>query len=173
MTSIHIKQALPNDLTTLQNLGRETFYETFAPYNSKEQIQQYLTESFAAEKLTRELNHPDSLFFIVWEQEDPIGYLKVNSGKAQTELQDETSLEIERIYVKSSHHGRKVGQLLYNKALETAVELRKKYLWLGVWEENHRAVRFYKKNGFKEFDKHVFRLGNEKQTDLMMKKMLD
>lgn len=173
MTSIHIKQALPNDLTTLQNLGRETFYETFAPYNSEEQIQQYLTESFAAEKLTRELNHPDSLFFIVWEQEDPIGYLKVNSGKAQTELQDETSLEIERIYVKSSHHGRKVGQLLYDKALETAVELRKKYLWLGVWEENHRAVRFYKKNGFKEFDKHVFRLGNEKQTDLMMKKMLD
>ncbi|KAA0130152.1 GNAT family N-acetyltransferase [Chryseobacterium sp. SN22] len=173
MTSIHIKQALPNDLTILQNLGRETFYETFAPYNSEEQIQQYLTESFAAEKLTRELNHPDSLFFIVWEQEDPIGYLKVNSGKAQTELQDETSLEIERIYVKSSHHGRKVGQLLYDKALETAVELRKKYLWLGVWKENHRAVRFYKKNGFKEFDKHVFRLGNEKQTDLMMKKMLD
>lgn len=100
MTSIHIKQALPNDLTTLQNLGRETFYETFAPYNSEEQIQQYLTESFAAEKLTRELNHPDSLFFIVWEQEDPIGYLKVNSGKAQTELQDETSLESKEFTLK-------------------------------------------------------------------------
>lgn len=172
MTSILITQASLKDLTILQDLGRQTFYETFAPHNSEEQIQQYLTESFAEEKLTQELNHPDSLFFIAWEQKDPVGYLKVNSGKAQTELQDATSLEIERIYVKSSHHGKKVGQLLYDKALETAIEQKKKYLWLGVWEENHRAVSFYKKNGFVEFDKHIFRLGNEEQTDLMMKKIL-
>lgn len=173
MTSIHITQASVQDLNLLQDLGRKTFYETFAPHNSEEQIQQYLTDSFAEDKLTEELNHPDSLFFIAWEEENPVGYLKVNSGTAQTELQDETSLEIERIYVKSSHHGKKVGQLLYNKALETAVDYRKKYLWLGVWEENHRAVSFYKKNGFEEFGKHIFRLGDEEQTDLMMKKILD
>ncbi len=173
MTSAHIVQASLKDLPVLQDLGRQTFYETFAPNNTEEQIQQYLTESFAEEKLNRELNHPDSLFFIAWEGENAVGYLKVNSGKAQTELQDENSLEIERIYVKSSHHGKKVGQLLYKKALETAVELEKKYLWLGVWEKNHRAVSFYKKNGFEEFGKHIFRLANEEQTDLMMKKMLD
>ncbi|WP_294286113.1 GNAT family N-acetyltransferase [uncultured Chryseobacterium sp.] len=172
MTSINITQASLKDLAILQDLGRKTFYETFAPHNSEEQIQQYLEESFAEDKLAKELNHRDSLFFIAWEEENPVGYLKVNSGKAQTELQDETSLEIERIYVKSSHHGKKVGQLLYHQALETAVELKKQYLWLGVWEENHRAVGFYKKNGFEEFGKHVFRLGDEEQTDLMMKKIL-
>lgn len=172
MTSINITQASLKDLAILQDLGRKTFYETFAPHNSEEQIQQYLEESFAEDKLTKELNHPDSLFFIAWEEENPVGYLKVNSGKAQTELQDETSLEIERIYVKSSHHGKKVGQLLYHQAFETAVELKKQYLWLGVWEKNHRAVGFYKKNGFEEFGKHVFRLGDEEQTDLMMKKIL-
>jgi len=170
---MNIIQASAKDLLILQDLGKQTFYETFAPHNSEEQIQKYLTESFTEEKLTQELNHPDSLFFIAWEKEDPIGYLKVNSGNAQTELQDETALEIERIYVKSSHHGKKVGQLLYDKALEIAVEQKKKYLWLGVWEENHRAVGFYKKNGFEEFGKHVFRLGNEEQTDLMMKKIPD
>lgn len=173
MTAIHITQASIKDLAILQDLGKQTFYETFAPHNSEEQIRRYLTESFAAEKLTRELNHPDSLFFIAWEAGDPVGYLKVNSGNAQTELQDPRSLEIERIYVKSSHHGKKVGQLLYGKALETAIEQKKEYLWLGVWEENHRAVSFYKKNGFEEFDKHIFTLGNEEQTDLMMKKILD
>lgn len=97
----------------------------------------------------------------------------MNSGNAQTELQDETSLEIERIYVKSSHHGKKVGQLLYDKALSVTKEQQKAYIWLGVWEENLRAVNFYKKNGFVEFDKHIFRLGNEEQTDLMMKKILE
>ena len=124
-------------------------------------------------KIKSELNNPYSQFFIAWEEDYPIGYLKINSGKAQTELQDETSLEIERIYVKSSHHGKKVGQLLYNKALEIAKQLSKSYIWLGVWEENERALNFYKKNGFVEFDKHIFTLGEDRQTDLMMKKILD
>ncbi|WP_027379338.1 GNAT family N-acetyltransferase [Chryseobacterium daeguense] len=173
MSTIIINKAVSEDLETLQTIGRETFYETFAKDNSEEEMQNYLDESFSAEKLMGELNNPDSLFFIAWEEDQPVGYLKVNSGKAQTELQDETSLEIERIYVKSSHHGKKVGQLLYDKALETAEQQKKKYLWLGVWEENLKAVNFYKKNGFVEFDKHIFRLGNDEQTDLMMKKTLD
>ncbi|MCS3869889.1 ribosomal protein S18 acetylase RimI-like enzyme [Chryseobacterium ginsenosidimutans] len=173
MTSITIKKASLEDLETLQNVGRETFYETFAKHNSENEMQKYLDKSFASEKLTKELNTIDSQFFIAWENENPIGYLKVNSGKAQTELQDETSLEIERIYVKSEYHGKKVGQILYDKALEIAVQEKKKYLWLGVWEENIRAVNFYKKNGFVEFDKHIFKLGNEEQTDLMMRKVLD
>ncbi|MDQ1162137.1 ribosomal protein S18 acetylase RimI-like enzyme [Chryseobacterium sp. SORGH_AS 447] len=173
MTSIHIREASADDLKTIQALGKQTFYETFAPHNSEEQIQQYLKESFAEDKLTKELNNPHSQFFIAWEGENPVGYLKLNSGKAQTELQDDASLEIERIYVKSSYQGKKVGQLLYTKAWETAVEQKKKYLWLGVWEQNLRAVAFYKKNGFEEFDKHIFRMGSEEQTDLMMRKILD
>lgn len=173
MTSITIKKASTEDLETIQNVGRETFYETFSKHNSDDEMQKYLDESFASEKLRRELNTSDSQFFITWENENPIGYLKVNSGKSQTELQDENSLEIERIYVKSEYHGKKVGQILYNKALEIALQEKKKYLWLGVWEENVRAVNFYKKNGFVEFDKHIFKLGNEEQTDLMMRKLLD
>jgi len=171
--SIIINKASLEDLETLQSLGKQTFYETFAKDNSEEAMQKYLEESFNTEKIKSELNNIDSQFFIAWEEDNPIGYLKVNSGKSQTELQDETSLEIERIYVKSSHHGKKVGQLLYDKALEIAKQLSKTYLWLGVWEENERALNFYKKNGFVEFDKHIFILGEDKQTDLMMKKILD
>jgi ribosomal protein S18 acetylase RimI-like enzyme len=173
MASITIKKASTEDLETIQNVGRETFYETFAKHNSEDEMQKYLDESFASEKLIKELTTLDSQFFIAWEGESSIGYLKLNSGKAQTELQDENSIEIERIYVKSKYHGKKVGQILYDKALEIALQEKKKYLWLGVWEENVRAVNFYKKNGFVEFDKHIFRLGNEEQTDLMMRKFLD
>lgn len=168
-----INKASFEDLEILQSLGKQTFYETFAKDNSEEAMQKYLEESFNIEKIKSELNNPDSQFFIAWEEDNPVGYLKVNSGKAQTELQDEASLEIERIYVKSSHHGKKVGQLLYGKALEIAGQFNKTYLWLGVWEENEKALNFYKKNGFVEFDKHIFILGEDQQTDLMMKKMLD
>ncbi|RKS98200.1 GNAT family N-acetyltransferase [Chryseobacterium defluvii] len=172
MTPIIINQATLEDLETIQNIGRQTFTETFAASNSEEEMEKYLTESFNTEQVRSELTNPDSLFYIAWEEDDPVGYLKVNSGSAQTELQDETSLEIERIYVKSSHHGKKVGQLLYQQALETAQALKKIYIWLGVWEENLRAIQFYKKNGFVEFDKHIFKLGDEEQTDIMMKKVL-
>lgn len=173
MTSIIINKALSEDLETIQNLGIQTFSETFAEDNSEEAMKKYLEESFNTEKVRSELSNPDSHFYIAWEEDNPVGYLKVNSGSAQTELQDETSLEIERIYVKKSHHGKKVGQLLYDQAVETAQHLKKSYVWLGVWEENLRALNFYRKNGFVEFDKHIFRLGEEEQTDLMMKKMLD
>lgn len=172
MLSIVLKKASADDLEVIQQLGKETFYETFSMHNPEEEMQKYLEESFSSEKMLKEINTPESRFFIAWEAENPVGYLKVNTGKAQTELQDDFSLEIERIYVKSSHHGKKVGQLLYEKALEIASEEEKKYIWLGVWEENKRAVSFYKKNGFEEFDKHIFRFGNEEQTDLMMKKIL-
>jgi len=172
MTSIIIRKVSAEELEVLQDIGRETFYETFAKDNSEDEMQKYLDESFSTEKISQELNTPDSRFFIAWEEDNPVGYLKVNAGKAQTELQDDASMEIERIYVKSSHHGKKVGQLLYDKALEIALEEKKQYLWLGVWEENLRAVNFYKKNGFVTFDKHIFRLGSEEQTDLMMRKDL-
>ncbi|WP_294247112.1 N-acetyltransferase [uncultured Chryseobacterium sp.] len=172
MTSPTIRSATPEDLPVLQHLGRQTFYETFAASNTEKAMQRYLDESFSAEKLLKELENSGSLFFLACDQTDTVGYLKINTGSAQTELQDEYSLEIERIYVKKAYHGHKIGQLLYEKALETALDRKKKYLWLGVWEENHRALAFYRKNGFTEFGKHLFRLGNEEQTDLMMRKEL-
>jgi len=98
-----------------------------------------------------------------------IGYIKINFGQAQTDIKDKKSIEIERIYVLKDFYGKKVGQILYNKALNIARQKKSEYLWLGVWEKNPRAIQFYKKNGFVEFDKHIFKLGNDEQTDIMMR----
>ncbi len=85
------------------------------------------------------------------------------------EIKDKNYLEIERIYVLKEYHGKKVGQLLYENAIKIAKSKNAEYVWLGVWEKNPRAIRFYEKNGFVAFDKHIFKLGNDKQTDIMMK----
>lgn len=173
MESIKISKASIEALATLQQIGKATFFETFAESNSEADMKKYLDENFSAEKLTAEVNHPDSQFFIAWEGQSPIGYLKVNTGLAQTELQqDESTLEIERIYVLSAYHGKKVGQLLYEKALEVAGLLKKSSIWLGVWEKNPRAIKFYTKNGFVPFGQHLFKMGDDEQTDIMMKKKL-
>jgi ribosomal protein S18 acetylase RimI-like enzyme len=124
------------------------------------------------EKLTNELNNPNSSFYFAVVNDKIIGYLKINFGDSQTELKQENALEIERIYVLKEFHGKKIGQLLFEKAMELAIQKKADYVWLGVWEENPRAISFYKKNGFVEFDKHIFKLGDDEQTDIMMKLQL-
>lgn len=169
MNTIEIYKIDITSLESLQKISKQTFFETFADSNSEENMQHYLNDGFSLEKLTSELLNPNSEFYFAAFENDIVGYLKINFGEAQTEYIDKTALEIERIYVLKEFHGKNVGQLLYDKALQIAKQFKMNYLWLGVWEENPRAIQFYKKNGFEEFDKHIFTLGNDKQTDIMMK----
>ncbi|MEN5053917.1 GNAT family N-acetyltransferase [Sphingobacterium kitahiroshimense] len=170
MQNIAIKRVTLDDITVLQKIGRETFFETFSNSNSEENMQQYLEDGFSVKKLREELGNRDSEFYFAVHDEYVIGYLKLNYGRSQTELKNEASLEIERIYVLQKYQGKKKSQILYEKAIQIAHDKQVKYVWLGVWEQNLRAINFYKKNDFIEFDKHIFKLGNDAQTDIMMKK---
>lgn len=169
MENIDIEKITINDIDQLQKIGRQTFYETFSASNSEEDMQNYLTESFSIDKLKREVGDENAEFYFAKIDTAVIGYLKLNFGASQTELKDDRALEIERIYVLKEFHGKKVGQVLYDKAIEIAKQKNADFVWLGVWEENPRAISFYKKNGFIEFDKHIFKLGKDEQTDIMMK----
>lgn len=169
MSTIKIRPITLHDLKALQKIGKETFADTFSLDDNEADMQLYLEQSFAKEKLEAELTDPNSEFYFALSNKHIVGYLKVNFGQSQTEIQDNNTFEIERIYVIKEFHGKKVGQVLYNKALDIATQRKVDYVWLGVWEENPRAIRFYEKNGFKQFDTHVFQLGDDKQTDIMMK----
>jgi diamine N-acetyltransferase len=166
---VSIRKINIEDLDELQRVSRDTFHETFAAVNSAEDMAKYLEEELSASKLSVELANPDSVFYFAEEDEQVIGYLKLNFGQAQTELKDGRAVEIERIYVLAAHQGKQIGQLLYQQALQAAKEINAEYVWLGVWEENQKAINFYRKNGFVEFDKHIFYLGDDAQTDIMMK----
>ena len=169
MEFMKITRITTNEIDQLQKIGRQTFYETFSTGNTQENMQKYLDERFSIEKLTAELNDKNAIFYFAQLENIIVGYLKINFGDSQTELKDDKSLEIERIYVLKEFQGKKIGQILYDKAIEIAKQKDADYIWLGVWEENPRAIKFYKKNGFIEFDKHIFKLGNDEQTDIMMK----
>ena len=170
--NILIRPASPFDLAALQAIGRKTFVETFAESNSEENLAAYLEEGFSEDKLVGELRNENSQFYFALETDKVIGYLKVNFGDAQSEKQDPNALEIERIYVLQQYQGKQVGALLYEQALAIAKERKAPYMWLGVWEENPRAIRFYQKQGFVEFGEHIFQLGDDAQRDVLMKKSL-
>ena len=172
MENIVLQKVTIQDLPILQQIARQTFEESFSAGNTAENMAQYLNERFSKARLAEELSNSESRFYFALLDGQVIGYLKLNTGKAQTELEDEKALEIERIYVLGALQGKKVGQLLYEKAMEVAEELHAAYVWLGVWEENRRAIEFYRKHGFVDFDRHIFKLGEDEQTDILMKKHL-
>jgi ribosomal protein S18 acetylase RimI-like enzyme len=169
MKPIEIKRISSNDVVALQNISSQTFIETFAAVNTPENMTSYLAEEISLEKLSSELINPNIEYYFARIGEVVIGYLKLNFGRAQKELQNENSLEIERIYVSKEYLGKQVGQLLLGKAIAIANDKKLDFVWLGVWEKNQRAIRFYEKNGFMVFDEHLFILGDDKQTDLLMK----
>jgi ribosomal protein S18 acetylase RimI-like enzyme len=170
--NIQLVKIAPANVEELRQLARQTFGDAFAGVNTPGNMQAYMDEAFATARLTRELEDPASVFYFARVDGKAAGYLKVNSAPAQTDLGDPASVELERIYVLEAYHGMQVGQALLEKALEIAAERQATYIWLGVWEQNPRAIRFYEKNGFVPFGTHLFRLGDDEQTDVLMKRLL-
>jgi ribosomal protein S18 acetylase RimI-like enzyme len=169
MNTIEIRKATVSDLETIQKISIQTFTETFAAVNTPENITDYIKDSLNTEQLSAELNNANSQFYIAYSDIEVVGYLKINFGDAQTESINENALEVQRIYVLQNFHGKNIGQLLLDEVKKIAQITNVDSVWLGVWEENHRALRFYTKNGFVVFDKHVFMMGNDEQTDLLMR----
>lgn len=157
------------DLNILREMNIRTFSDSFGEQNTKENLRAYLEQAFAAEMLRAELSNPCSEFYFATLDKVPVGYIKLNTGDAQTEQKEAYALEIERIYVLKEYQGMRVGKALFDKALQRAHELGVGFIWLGVWEKNEKAIQFYKKLGFKIFGEHEFLLGEDCQTDLLMR----
>lgn len=170
--NVSIKKCTVDNLTALHTISRDTFYQTFADYNTAEDMSAYLDTAFNESKLREELCAKGSSFFFLYVDESLAAYLKINEGEAQTDVKDADALEIERIYVLKGFQGLGLGSRLLEYAISSAHATDKKYIWLGVWENNEKALRFYKRNGFYKIGAHSFVVGSDKQTDYIMRKDL-
>ncbi|MTI23061.1 GNAT family N-acetyltransferase [Fulvivirga sp. RKSG066] len=169
MENVSLRQIDQGDLEELQRIGKETFSESFGALNTAADMDKYLNASFSSGQLLTELNDNETDFYFAELENEAVGYLKVNWGKAQTEIIAPNMLEIERIYVLAWYQGMRIGHQLYEKAIEIAKNKGFSKVWLGVWEKNRRAIKFYERLGFKAFDSHDFLLGNDRQTDILMR----
>ena len=138
---MEIRRITENDIRKLQEIGKQTFFETFSAENSENNMINYLETEFSTEKLSCELRNQSSLFYFAESDKNVIGYLKINFGEAQSEMKNINALEIERIYVLKEFLRKGVGQKLLDMAIKKAKELKKDYVWLGVWEHNSPEFR--------------------------------
>ena len=167
--NIIIRKLKISEAADLRKIAIQTFVATYGHLNTATNMKNYLADNFSEAQITLELNHPNSQFFFAEIDKEIVGYMKLNTGDAQTVVMQNDAIEIERIYVLEKYQGQKIGHLLYKKAVEFSINKMATELWLGVWEKNKKAIQFYKKNGFVTFDTHIFKLGEDAQTDLMMK----
>lgn len=170
--TIIIKKCCLENANELQKISVDTFTETFKEHNSPEHLAAYLKKAYNLDALEQELANPSSHFFFVYWTQEIAGYLKVNTDEAQTEAMGSGSLEVERIYVKKHFQKHGLGKALLNKAIEIALDEKKKAIWLGVWEDNTDAIAFYQKKGFVQTGSHSFFMGDDEQVDLIMTKTL-
>ena len=167
---IDIKICTEDMLSDLQYLCRTTFAETFSDANSEEDMQKFLDKSYSSEKLSAELANPESATYIAYQNAVPLGYLKLNMGNAQTEKCLDNSLEIQRIYILKSVKEKGIGSAFMRIAEDFAREKKLSKIWLGVWEHNEPAKKFYKSKGYEKFSQHTFVIGDDMQTDFLLKK---
>ena len=166
---VFIREATKQDAETIGKLAAQTFTETFEWYNTAENMRDYNESHFATHQILAEIEDKNAIMYVAIINDEIIGYAKLKSSITPEELGNSTSIEIERLYVKKEFHDKKVGLALMNICLEKAKEKKADVIWLGVWEQNPKAINFYTKVGFEKFGQHIFQLGDDAQTDYLLK----
>lgn len=170
MERIRLIHADASHASLLANLALDTFRESFEKVNNPQDFKTYTTQAFTATQLEKEIHESGSQYILAYANNELAGYARVrNSDEVNDKFPDQKTLELHRIYVLEKFIGQGVGQALMNYCLGLAKERGAEIIWLGVWEHNHRAQEFYKKLGFEYFGSHTFMMGNDPQTDLLMK----
>jgi ribosomal protein S18 acetylase RimI-like enzyme len=167
-----IRFATETDVSELLNVSRQTFIDTFGPHNSKENMSIYVDKVFTLDQMKKELGDANNTFIFAEDGDKIVGYAKLRQGDNPVALGKQHAIEVERIYSIHTYLGKNVGKALMEACLNIARSRGFDVIWLGVWEHNPRAISFYEKWGFEKFGSHPFLVGNDLQTDLMMKKNL-
>jgi diamine N-acetyltransferase len=180
--TVRITVAGAAEAELIADLSRRTFYDAFAPHNTAENMDQFLQTEFTREKLMEQVGAPRNTFLLAWLDgqppgkggpPEPVGYARLYEGtELPRGIAGAASIEIARLYAEQRVIGKGVGSALMKACIDVARGKGKEWIWLGVWEHNHRAIAFYEKMGFEIFDRHIFLLGQDVQYDWWMRRRL-
>ena len=170
---IKIEKAQIEDLEVLALLGRLTWYESHGPYvDDKNDVTKYLNENFSIPKTTHNINSPNIHYYIVYVDDLPAGYAKIILNKPQENIESQNSCQLERIFILDEFISLRIGQMLMSFVEEQAKELRLDSLWLSVYIKNHRAIRFYERNDYKNVGALNFSVNDKLYENIVFSKTL-
>lgn len=167
--AVAIRRCGVGDAHELAEIGASTFHETYDGQIPPDDLESYVRTTFTAGEIERTLGPGRTAYFLAELGGRPVGYLKLNLPGAQSDLDEVDALEIESIYVGVGFQGLGIGRRLIDQAVAYAVEAGLRAVWLGVWEQNEKAIAFYERLGFRRFGTHAFELGRTRNTDVLMR----
>ena len=167
------RRATHRDAGLIADLGYRTFKASFWADNRPEDMEQYLSLNFSKARIEAQLADPDSIFFLACENGKEIGYVMLRTGKTPDSVPGTKPIELVRIYIEESIIDKGYGSAIMQSCLEAAKSDGHCTIWLGVWEKNLRAIRFYEKWGFKKVGTQKFILGSDVQNDYIMARPIE
>lgn len=171
--TLRISIAGTEDAELIADLSRRTFCDTFGPHNTPENMAQFLQTQFTREQLTEQVGAPRNTFLLAHLDGQAAGYARLYEGtELPPAIAGSKAIEISRLYAEQDVIGKGVGKALMQACIDLARQKGRDWIWLGVWEHNHRAIAFYEKMGFGIFDRHIFLLGQDVQYDWCMRRGL-
>lgn len=171
--NISIRKAGISDVKIICALGVTTFYEAYFAFDDSKDLANYVLESFSREQIEKELKDKNSTFFIAEIGAGAVGYAKLRENAPAECLEGENTVEIQRVYILEKMKGKRVGDALMKKCFEEARRKNYESVWLGVWEENLSARKFYQKYGFEKVGELTFPYGETVGTNHVLKLNLD
>lgn len=162
-----IRPATLHDAAALSALGERTFREAFSDSNTASDMDAYCAAAFSADIQARELQDLATTTLVVEHGHHLIAYAQL-VNKGHDAVVAERPVELKRFYVDKAFHGTALAPELMRASEEQAKAIGADVVWLGVWERNPRAIRFYQKNGFDQVGEHIFTVGADPQRDLVM-----
>jgi len=166
---LHLQKCDLSHLDEIVQLSRKTFKDAFETENDPVDFSNYMDSAFHKDVISAQIQNNDSCFYFVKANSTTVGYFKLNENFAQTDLKLAHSVELERIYILERFQGEGIGSWMLDKIKQMGFNKGKRFLWLGVWEKNQRAIRFYERLGFIKFGTHPYFIGKDQQTDWLMR----
>jgi diamine N-acetyltransferase len=174
MFDITLRRITIEDVPVLAAIASTTFYDTFTGTCTEEDMQQFLQEYYNLAQVTKELSDPNDLFYFALVDGEPAGYIRFKEDYSGLPIMRQwKTMELKRLYVLQQYHGKGVAQKLIEFFIDWCKKENYTAMYLGVWEHNTRAQKFYTKYGFvNSGHTHAFPIGNTPQTDLWLWRFL-
>ncbi|NEQ46280.1 MAG: GNAT family N-acetyltransferase [Leptolyngbya sp. SIOISBB] len=173
MSTVTIRPANLEDAAGLAHLAEYTFRDTFATNNNLTDMELHCAENFGVDVQRQELLDDNSVTLLAETADQLVAFAQVWLCSPKACVTAQHSSELHRLYVTQEWQGRGVAHELMSRSLSIAAKAGADAIWLGVWEENPRAIAFYRKYGFQAVGEHVFQFGNDPQRDLVMMTAID
>ncbi len=156
MTSI-IK-ATEKDFQLIANIGKIAVVLSHRESCSVNDMNEYISNNYNDESIKTELNDTNNVYHIIYFDEKPAGFSKINLNCTYENIQEKNVTKLDRIYLLQEFFDLKLGIQLLKFNIELSKENNQSGMWLFTWTGNKRAVNFYLKTGFKIIGSHQFKV---------------